>query len=302
MSFCSEVKKEISVSPLPHSCCRRAFAYGLLQCAHAFSLEELSIVTEHRAVAAAYAAVITALFEDVSFFEQTLPRKNGQYYTVTVADEQDRAAILAAFGHTGHEMTTRLNRANIDCPQCACAYIRGAFLACGAISDPEAAYHLEMSLSLHKLSTDILTLLDECELSFKHILRKGCAVLYLKDSDRIADFLAYIGAQSGSLQLYQAMMLKSIRNTVNRRTNCESANIGKTADAASAQLQAIQKIERNGGLSQLPPDLYELAQMRVEHPEYSLRDLGEAFDPPLSRSGINHRLRRLTEYAAALPD
>lgn len=300
MSFCSEIKKEISASPLPHSCCRRAFAYGLLQGAHAFSLAEMSIVTEHRAVAAAYAAVITALFEDVSFFEQTLPRKNGQYYTVYIADEADRRAILTAFGHTGQELTTRLNRANLDCNQCAAAYIRGAFLACGAISDPEADYHLEMSLSLHKLSTDILALLNECDLSFKHILRKGCAVLYLKDSDRIADFLAYIGAQSGSLQLYQAMMLKSIRNTVNRRTNCESANLGKTADAASQQLRAIEKIENAGGLSQLPPELEELARMRIEHPEYSLRELGEALDPPLTRSGINHRLRRLTEYAANL--
>ncbi len=302
MSFCSEVKKEISVSPLPHGCCRRAFAYGLLQCAHAFSLEEMSIVTEHRAVAAAYAAVITALFEDVSFFEQSLPRKNGHYYTVSVADERDRATILAAFGHTGKQMNTRLNRANIDCAQCASAYIRGAFLSCGAVSDPEAAYHVEMTLSLHKLSTDILTLLNECELSFKHILRKGCAVLYLKDSDRIADFLAYVGAQNGSLQLYQAIMLKSIRNSVNRRTNCESANLGKTADAASAQLQAIDKIQRNGGLSQLPSELQELALVRLEHPEYSLRELGEVFDPPLSRSGINHRVRRLTEFAASLPD
>lgn len=300
MSFCSEVKKEISASPLPHTCCRRAFAYGLLQCAHAFSLEEMSIVTEHRAVAAAYAAVITALFEDVSFFEQTLPRKNGQYYTVYVADEADRRTILAAFGHTGHEMTTRLNRANLDCNHCAAAYIRGAFLACGSISDPEADYHLEMSLSLHKLSTDLLTLLDECELQFKHILRKGCAVLYLKGGDSIADFLATIGAQSGSLQLYQAMMLKNIRNTVNRRTNCENANLGKTADAASQQLRAIRRIEANGGLSQLPPDLEELARIRLEHPEYSLRELGEAIDPPLTRSGINHRLRRLMEFAAAI--
>lgn len=302
MSFCSDIKKEISVSPLPHACCRRAFAYGLLQCAHAFSLEEMSIVTEHRAVAAAYAAVLTTLFEDVSFFEQTLPRKNGHYYTVTIADEEDRRTILAAFGHTGHELSTRLNRANLDCGQCAAAYIRGAFLACGAISDPESDYHLEMSLSLHKLSTDILALLGECELTFKHILRKGCAVLYLKDSDRIADFLAYVGAQSGSLLLYQAMMLKSIRNTVNRRTNCESANISKTADAASQQLRAIERIEQCGGLSQLPPELEELALLRKEHPEYSLRELAEALDPPLTRSGINHRLRRLTEFAAGLSE
>ena len=103
MSFCADIKKEISASPLPHACCRHAFAYGLLQFAHAFSPEEISVITEHRAVAAAYAAVLTALFEDVSFYEQTIPRKNGVYYTVYVANEDDRRTILDAFCHSGDE-------------------------------------------------------------------------------------------------------------------------------------------------------------------------------------------------------
>ncbi|MBQ4616979.1 MAG: DNA-binding protein WhiA [Clostridia bacterium] len=302
MSFCSEIKKEISASPLPHACCRNAFAYGLLQGGHAFGLQEMSIQTEHRAVAASYAAVITALFEDVSFFEQTMPRKNGSYYTVSIADESDRRSILDRFGHSGHELSLRLNRANLDCDFCAAAYVRGAFLACGAVSDPETDYHLEMSVPSHKLSGDILTLLSESGMPFKHILRKGCNVLYLKDSDRIADFLAWIGAQTGSLQVYQAVMYKNIRNKVNRQTNCESANLDKTVAAASGQIQAVQKIERNGGIASLPDDLQELAQLRLLHPEYSLRELAEALDPPLTRSGVNHRLKRLMDFAADLPD
>ncbi len=302
MSFCSEVKKEISASPLPHACCRRAFAYGLMQGAHAFGLADMSIQTEHRAVAAAYAAVITALFEEVSFLEQTTPRKNGAYHTVAVADETDRRTILDSFGHTGLEPSLRLNRAVLDCEVCASAYLRGMFLACGAVSDPETAYHLEMSVPTHKLSGDLLTLLTENEMPFKVIVRKGCNVLYLKDKDRIADFLALVGAQSGSLQLYQAMMFKDIRNKVNRRMNCESANLDKTVAAASEQLRAVSRIAEHGGLAQLPDDLRELAALRLEHPEFSLRELGEALDPPLSRSGINHRLRRIVAFAGELTE
>ncbi|MBQ3069447.1 MAG: DNA-binding protein WhiA [Clostridia bacterium] len=302
MSFCSDVKKEISASPLPHACCRRAFAYGLMQGAHAFDLNEMSIQTEHRAVAAAYAAVITALFEDVSFLEQTTPRKNGAYYTVSVADEADRFAILDSFGHTGREPNLRLNRANLDCDMCGAAYLRGMFLACGAVSEPESAYHLEMSVPTHKLCGDLLTLLGENEMAFKSIVRKGCNVLYLKDKDCIADFLAMIGAQSGSLHLYQAMVFKDIRNKINRQMNCESANMDKTVAAAADQLRAVSRIAEHGGLSQLPDDLRELAALRLEHPEYSLRELGEALDPPLSRSGVNHRLRRITVFAQELAD
>lgn len=297
MSFCSEIKKEISASPLPRACCRRAFAYGMLQCAHAFSLEEMSIQTEHRAVAAAYAAVITALFEDVSFFEQTLPRKNGSYYTVYVADENDRRAILESFGHTGRETSTRLNRAVFDCDGCASAYLRGAFLSCGAVSDPENDYHLELSLPLYKLTMDIAALFKETDITVKYIVRKGTHVLYLKHSDTIADTLTLLGAQNGSLRFYQTIMMKDIRNKINRTTNCESANLDKTVNAAADQIAALKRIEAGCGLDSLPTELQELAQLRLEHPEYSLRELGEALSSPLTRSGVNHRLRRIMAFA-----
>lgn len=297
MSFCSEIKKEISASPLPRACCRRAFAYGMLQCAHAFSLEEMSIQTEHRAVAAAYAAVITALFEDVSFFEQTLPRKNGSYYTVHVADENDRRAILESFGHTGQETSTRLNRAVFDCDGCASAYLRGAFLSCGAVSDPENDYHLELSLPLYKLTMDISALFKETDIAVKYIVRKGTNVLYLKHSDTIADTLTLLGAQNGSLQFYQTIMMKDIRNKINRTTNCESANLDKTVNAAADQIAAVKRIEATCGLDSLPTELQELARLRLEHPEYSLRELGEALSSPLTRSGVNHRLRRIMAFA-----
>lgn len=302
MSFCADIKTELSDAALPKSCCRKAFAYGLFQCAHAFSPQEISLQTEHAAVAKIYAGLLSSLFESVSFIEQTLPRKSGCYHTVFAADEEDRRHILAFFGHNGQETALRLNRANFDCDACAAAYLRGAFLACGATTDPEIDYHLEFDLPYRLLCLDLLTLLRESELPAKHIVRKGSNVIYLKDSDGIADFLTLIGAQSGPLTLYHTVMLKNIRNKINRQTNCESANIGKTVAAAQDQVHAIQKIEKHGGLSQLPSELQELAQMRLKHPDYSLRELGACLSVPLSRSGVNHRLRRILEWADNLSE
>ncbi len=297
MSFCGQVKKELAEARLPRSCCRHAFAYGLMQGGHAFSLAELSLHTEHRPVAAAYTAVLSALYDGVTFIEQTLPRRNGRYFMVSVPLQQDRETVLASFGHSGEETALRLNRANFDCDVCPSAYLRGLFLSCGAVSDPQTDYHLEFSVPYRLFSLDVLALLREFDLPARHILRKGSNVIYLKDSEQIADVLTLIGAQNGSLSLYQTMMLKNIRNKVNRQTNCESANIDKTAQASAVQLQAVEKIERNGGISRLPPDLRDLAILRKEHPEYSLRELGESLSPPLSRSGVNHRLRRIAEWA-----
>lgn len=129
------------------------------------------------------------------------------------------------------------------------------------------------------------------------ISRKGDFVVYLKGSEQIADLLTYLGAQQASMELIQVKMLKEVRNYVNRTTNFTTANIGKTASAAAQHIRAIQKIERKMGLEGLPEDLRELAQLRLDNPEMSLRELGESLSEPISRSGVNHRLRRILEIA-----
>ncbi len=300
MSFCATVKEELAQAKFPRECCRRAFAYGMLQGAHAFSVRDISVQTEHRAVARAYAGVFSVLFPSVCVNRQSVPRKAGSYYTVSVKEESARREVLGAFGHTGQETAMRLNRANLECDFCPGAYLRGLFLSCGALTDPQADYHAEFSLPYRLLSMDILALLREQDLSARHIMRKGANVIYLKDGEQIADLLTLIGAQSGSLSLYRTMTVKNIRNTANRRTNCDSANLSKTAAASSRQLIALEKIETHGGFNQLPEELRQLAVLRSEHPEYSLRELGEALSPPLSRSGVNHRLGRILDWAENL--
>ncbi|MBQ9414837.1 MAG: DNA-binding protein WhiA [Clostridia bacterium] len=301
MSFSGDVKKEMAAVRPPRGCCRHAFAYGFLESAHAFSEQEISIRTEHAAVAGAYAALLDTQCEGVTYIEQTLPRKTGVYHVVSVPDAGDRQTILAAFGHSGGDTARRLNLANFECETCAAGYLRGAFLACGAITDPETDYHLELTFSGRMLSLDVLKLIQSIGFSkIKHIVRKGVNVLYLKDGEQIADFLAFCGAQLGALTLHQSMMVKEIRNRTNRQVNCESANIDKVIAAATEQVRAIDKIERTIGLSQLPPDLAEIARLRRDNPECSLRELGAMMQPPLSRSGVNHRLQRIVAYADEL--
>ena len=151
----------------------------------------------------------------------------------------------------------------------------------------------------YNLSRDLLALLRELEFSAKYVCRKGTHVIYLKESEQIADCLTLMGAQSASLEMLGVKVLKSIRNDVNRAANCETANIGKTVAAAMAQVQAVRRLSETGVLDTLPESLQKLAALRVENPDLSLRELGALCDPPLTRSGVNHRLQRLLDAAAA---
>lgn len=292
MSFSSEAKEELcSLSRSP--CCRRAMLYGLLQTGHAFSAAAISLLTEHEGVAALYAALLSEAC-GVKAVEE--PREGGGTY-VHLPQAADRQRVLVAFGHTGREVTLRLNRANFECEECAAAYLAGAFLACGAITNPENAYHLEFRLPYYTLCGDLAALMGEMDLHPKQGSRKGSRLLYFKESEQIEDCLTRMGATGASLELMGVKMVKDIRNNTNRVVNCENANIDKTVAAAAPQLEAIRRIRERGAMGLLPPELRALADLRWDNPEMSLRELGEALDPPISRSGVNHRLRRLMEYA-----
>lgn len=294
MSFSSEAKDELCALSRP-VCCRRALTYGLLQAGRAFSDTNLSLLTEHDGVAALYAELLQELC-GVAVTEE--PRESGAHL-LAVADTA-RQQVLDVFGHTGREVTLRLNRANLECEECAAAYMAGAFLACGAITNPENAYHLEFRLPHYTLSRDLAALMGEMELHPKYMNRKGNHVLYFKESEQIEDCLTRMGATGASLELMGVKMVKDIRNNTNRVVNCESANIDKTVAAAAPQLDAIRRIRERGAMGLLPQELRELADLRWDNPEMSLRELGETLSEPISRSGVNHRLRRIVEFAENL--
>lgn len=169
------------------------------------------------------------------------------------------------------------------------------FLSCGSVTDPVKGYHMEFTLPSQDLVTPITELLFFL-VPFKHTVRKGTHLLYLKESEQIEDMLTFMGAPRASVHMMEVKIYKELRNKANRVTNCETANIDKTVNAATAQVEQIQWLLERGGWAGLPEELRELARLRLDHPEMSLRELGEALSTPLSRSGDYHRFKRLQRW------
>lgn len=298
MSFASETKKEICRETVSSLCCQKAMAYGLWLFTRGFSLQDNAIMTENGLVARLMAESAAKAAGVMIEMRVSMSRKESGVYTLTVPGDDQKLRLLEAFGHTGREVNLRLNRANLENDCCMRAFIRGAFLSCGTVTDPRKDYHLEFSIPHRRLAQDFVTLLEEVEgicLQPSITRRKGSCVVYIKGSEQIADLLTYMGAPTASMTLMQAKMVKEVRNYVNRTTNFETANIDKTASASAKQVVAIRHLQETVGLENLPDDLREMAYLRLENPEMSLRELGEALS--ISRSGANHRIQRLLEMA-----
>ena len=183
---------------------------------------------------------------------------------------------------------------------CKRAFIRGAFLAAGSISDPRKAYHMESVCRTSPQARQLRDVMNTFEAEAKIVERKGHYVVYVKEGSRIVDMLGVMEANVALMNLENVRILKEMRNSVNRKVNCETANIGKTVSAAVRQVEDIQLIEKKIGLSKLPQSLQEIARVRLEHPDMPLKDLGELLTPPVGKSGVNHRLRRISEIAEKL--
>lgn len=302
MSFSHEVKKELSKIESGSHSRDLAECYGMMLFSRPFTSSEIKLKTESISVAERYITQTTKLFSAVIEKQSTLKANRDfiNLHTISLILPEECSRIFSAFGHDDKAPTLRLNRANIEDDSCLSAFLRGAFMACGSVNDPLKNYHLEFCAAYKNLCTDLCTILseiEECALTPKTILRGGSYVVYLKDSEQITDLLTYMGATNSAMDIMNAKAYKQIRNAANRRTNSELANINKTAAAAARQLSAIEKIESSTGLASLPDQLYEIALLRRDNPELSLRDLGEMLDPPISRSGVNHRLMKIAEIA-----
>ena len=180
------------------------------------------------------------------------------------------------------------------------AYIRGAFLGGGSISNPEKTYHLEFVTHNDDYALKFSSLINTYGLSSKVIQRKNSYVVYLKEGEQIVDLLNIIGAHTNLLYLENVRIMKEMRNNVNRLVNCETANLGKTVNASVRQIESIRLIESEIGFQRLPKNLREIAELRLKYPEESLKGLGEILEPPVGKSGVNHRLRRIEKIAEEL--
>ena len=183
---------------------------------------------------------------------------------------------------------------------CKKAFLRGAFLAAGSVTDPVRGYHFEIVCHNDEQSDLLLQIICSFEMEAKLVERKKYKVVYVKDGSHIVDILNVIGAHVSLMDMENVRIVKEMRNTVNRRVNCEAANISRTVNAAVKQVEDIKYIEQSVGLKYLPDNLRELAELRLEEDELSLKDLGLKLNPPLGKSGVNHRLRKISEIAKEL--
>lgn len=298
MSFSKETKAEICSAPIDTPEYRKAAAYGMALFSRTFSASAVSYTTESRPAAMLYSEIISSMTGAIVEIRVKLTRRGGEnsVFTLSVPDKNDCQRIFEYFGHSASRPNLRINRANIENDQCVPYFLRGVFLVCGNVTDPDKDYHLEFIVPHKNLAADLEKLIsdiEEIDTEPHTVYRKGSYVVYIKGSDNIEDMLAYIGAGMSSLSIIQSKIFKSVRNRINRKINSETANINKTAEASARQLKAIEIISEKRGLDSLPDELNELAELRMENPEYNLRELGASLSKPLSRSGVNHRLNKL---------
>ncbi len=302
MSFSSDVKKELCKIGSFDRETLKAELYGMLLFGKAFSADRIVFTTESSYAAKRVSFLLENLYMPIIERQSALRARSGdsRLYKIIVVDSDECHEIFEDFGHSESQVTLRVNRANLPSDEVTAAFVRGVFLSCGSVSDPMKSYHAEFCVPYKNLSMDlckILTEVAECEFTPKTVKRSGNYIVYFKGSEQICDLLTYVGAQIQAMEVMGTKAVKQVRNNVNRRINSEVANIEKVASAAAKQLEAIKYIKKTVGLEALPDDLKEIAALRLENPEMSLRALGEHLDPPISRSGANHRMQRLLEYA-----
>lgn len=295
MSFSSQVKNELAAVENLSPCCVHAQAYGLMMFAH-FSSTDISITTSSKVIEQIYIDTLRS----VCGVEPVKSENGRTKKTYAVETKNQREKVFEVFGHSTKELALRINRSNIAEECCPASFIRGVFMACGTVTDPNKNYHLEFVISHKRLALDLFDFLTEIGFNPGAIERKGYHIIYFKESESIEDMLTFMGATESSLELMGIKMQKDVINRANRKVNSDLSNLVKTVAAASKQVEAIRYIESRKGLAFLPDSLREVARLRMENPEETLRELGEMMVPPLSRSGVNHRLVKILDIAEQL--
>lgn len=297
MSFSSEVKTELCRVDLHRHCCARAEAYGVLLYCNTFSPREIRIITEHPD----FAQRLPRLFHRAFALEfDRVPEEDvgkGKYiFQITDADKLNEIVNTLGFDPR-QNMVLHINFGLLEEECCRAAFLRGVFLAGGSVTDPEKRYHLELATSHLQASREMAALLQDMGYAPKDVVRSGYQVTYFKNSREIEELLTLAGAGVSAMEMMNAKAEKDLRNGVNRRVNCEAANVGKVVDAAQEQLAAISRLYELDRVEDLPPKLKETIILRESYPELSLSELAAEFDPPISKSALNHRLRKLIELS-----
>lgn len=301
MTFSVKVKNELCKASSESKGVLLPLLYGVLLFSRSFKAGNISFHTENKNICDLVSELLTREFGCI--VDVLSSGKEKQSIMLRVPYQADREKILCALGHAKDEISLKINNDLLRTSGDIKLFLRGVFLSCGTVTDPQNGYHLEFVvpfLNLSKSLCDLLNTLTDIKIKAKTTERKGIFVVYIKDSADITDFLAYVGAPVSAMDMMQVKMVKEVRNYVNRTTNFEAANLGKIATAAALQIDAIKMIKESGKFSCLDDDLQELANLRFSNPEMSLRELGKNLSVPLTRSGVNHKMKKILTLSESL--
>lgn len=307
--FSEMTKNELTRVQSQDSCCRLAEFLGIVRTKGVVELSaggqmSLCVTTESPAFARKVLLLIKRNFGvgvTVAYRRRRRLNKNNTF-VLRVDSPLATQKILTSLGIAKQDGSFSFGfDTNLVSKDCCChAYLRGAFLAAGSVSEPERSYHLEIMLSSEQHALELQKLMSSCGLKSRYLNRKNNWIVYLKDSDDIARFLTMTGAVSAVLHFENVRIYKEMRNAINRLVNCETANVSKAALAAMEQIEAIEIVDKGLGLESLEPELLEIAKLRLAHPYASLRELGQMLNPCVSKSCVNHRIRKLRRLAESL--
>lgn len=293
ISFSAGAKAEMCKMFPQKACCALAECFGILLFCNSFHSQNIRIITESREFAQRLPKLFRKAF-GLNF--DLLPEFDAPGKLIfQITDPEKLALIMGAYGFSLQDtLALHVNLPVVEEDCCKAAFLRGAFLAGGSVTDPEKGYHLEITTTHASVSRETYTLLQEV-LGFypKAAKRGGGQVLYLKQSEQISDCLTFLGAPVAAMGIMEARLEKELNNKVNRRCNCDEANTSKVVEAAQEQLAAIRTLREQGKLEHLPQKLFQAAVAREENPAASLTELAAMMEPPITKPAMNHRLKKL---------
>lgn len=307
-SFASDVKKELTQLQVHHEHAKTELT-ALVQMNGSLSLHQhefvLNVQTENPAIARRIYSLLQQTYKVESSLlvrRKMKLKKNNQYIVRLNRDTTKIMQSLGILEADGFTLHTKVNHRIVDENQRVRSYLRGAFLAGGSVNSPDTSrYHLEIYSLYEDHNQDIIKMMNQYGLNARSTKRRSGYIAYIKEAEKIADFLQVIGATNAMLKFEDVRIVRDMRNSVNRLVNCETANLNKTIDAAAKQIETIEYLRDTVGLDQIPDKLREIALARLAYPDITLKELGEKIPGgPISKSGINHRLRKLTQLAEQL--
>lgn len=297
VSFSSAAKAEICRAFPQKKCCALAQCFGILLYCNSFGIKGVRIITESRE----FAVTLPKLFKKafgVNFDMEPEGDSSGKL-VFQITDEEKLSVIMNTYGFDIRDtLALHVNFPVVEDDCCKAAFLRGAFLAGGSVTDPVKGYHMEIATTHNSVARETDALIRET-MGFppKAAQRSGALVLYIKQSELISDFLTYLGAPVAAMGIMEARLEKELNNKVNRRCNCDDANTSKVVEAAQEQLAAIRILRERGIVSKLPVKIQQAIQAREENPEASLTELASLMEPAITKPAMNHRLKKMLEIA-----